>query len=42
MRVMVFGKATEDSDNEVSPAPSTELIEAMGNHNEELLTESLE
>ena len=37
MRVMVLVKATEDSENEVSPAPSTELLEAMGNYNEELV-----
>ncbi len=37
MRVMVLVKATVDSENEVSPAPSTELLEAMGNYNEELV-----
>ena len=34
---MVLVKATVDSENEVSPAPSTELLEAMGNYNEELV-----
>ena len=37
MRVIVLVKATEDSENETSPAPSTELLEAMGNYNEELV-----
>ena len=35
MRVMVFVKATEDSENGVMPAP--ELLEAMMNYNEELV-----
>lgn len=35
MRVMVFVKATEDSENMVMP--STELMEAMGKYNEELV-----
>ncbi len=35
MRVLVFVKATEDS--EAGVMPSTELIEAMGKYNEELL-----
>ena len=37
MRVIVLVKATEDSENEESPAPSTELLEAMSNYNEELV-----
>ena len=37
MRVMVLVKATEDSEREESPAPSTELLEAMTNYNEELV-----
>ena len=37
MRVMVLVKATQDSENETSPAPSTELLEAMTNYNEELV-----
>ena len=37
MRVMVLVKATEDSESEVSPAPSTELLEAMVNYNGELV-----
>ena len=37
MRVMVLVKATEDSENETSPAPSTELLEAMTKYNEELV-----
>ena len=37
MRVMVLVKATEDSEKEDSPAPSTELLEAMTNYNEELV-----
>ena len=35
MRVIVFVKATEDS--EASALPSPELIEAMGKYNEELI-----
>ena len=35
MRVMVFIKATADS--EAGVMPSTELIEAMGKYNEELV-----
>jgi hypothetical protein len=35
MRVVVFVKATEDSERGV--LPSTELLEAMGNYNEELV-----
>ena len=35
MRVMVFVKATEDS--EAGVMPSTELLEAMGKYNEELV-----
>ena len=35
MRVIVFVKATEDS--EASSLPSSELIEAMGKYNEELI-----
>jgi len=35
MRVMVFVKATEDS--EAGVMPTTELIEAMGKYNEELV-----
>lgn len=35
MRVMVFVKATEDSENGVMP--SSELLEAMGRYNEELV-----
>ncbi len=35
MRVMVFVRATEDSENGVMP--STELLEAMGKFNEELV-----
>ena len=35
MRVVVFGKATEDSEQGV--LPSTELLEAMGKYNEELV-----
>lgn len=35
MRVMVIVKATEDS--EAGIMPSTELLEAMGNYNEELV-----
>jgi hypothetical protein len=35
MRVIVFVKATEDS--EAGALPSSELIEAMGNYNEELI-----
>jgi hypothetical protein len=34
---MVLVKATEDSESEVSPAPSTELLEAMVNYNGELV-----
>ena len=37
MRVMVLVKATEDIESEVSPAPSTELLEAMVNYNGELV-----
>ena len=37
MRVMILVKATEDSESEVSPAPSTELLEAMVNYNGELV-----
>ena len=37
MRVIVLVKATEDSETELSPAPSTELLEAMGKYNEELV-----
>ena len=37
MRVMVLVKATEDSESEVSPAPSTELLEDMVNYNGELV-----
>ena len=37
MRVMVLVKSTEDSEKEDSPAPSTELLEAMTNYNEELV-----
>ena len=35
MRVIVFVKATEDSERSVMPTP--ELIEAMGKYNEELI-----
>src|SRR5688500_12953962 len=35
MRVMIFVKANEDSENGVMPAP--ELLEAMTNYNEELV-----
>ena len=35
MRVMVLVKATEDSEKGVMP--STELLEAMGKYNEELV-----
>jgi hypothetical protein len=35
MRVIVFVKATEDSEASVLPSP--ELIEAMGKYNEELI-----
>ncbi len=35
MRVMVFVKATKDS--EAGTMPSTELLQAMGNYNEELV-----
>jgi hypothetical protein len=37
MRVIVFVKATAESEGEVSPAPSPELLEAMGRYNEELV-----
>ena len=37
MRVIVFVKATTESEGEVSPAPSPELLEAMGRYNEELV-----
>ena len=38
MRVMVFAKATEDSEMGVSPTPeTTEVFEAMGRFNEELV-----
>ena len=37
MRVIVLVKATEDSEKEVSPAPSPDLLEAMTNYNEELV-----
>lgn len=37
MRVVVFVKATAESEGEVSPAPSPELLEAMGRYNEELV-----
>ena len=37
MRVMVFVKATEDSEKGISPAPETmKVFEAMGRFNEEL------
>ena len=37
MRVMVFVKATEDSEKGISPTPETaKLFEAMGKFNEEL------
>ena len=37
MRVMVFVKATEDSEKGISPTPETKkLFEAMGRFNEEL------
>jgi len=36
MRVIVFVKATEDSEASVLPSP--ELIEAMGKYNEELIS----
>ena len=35
MRVVVFVKATEDS--EAGKMPTTELLEAMGKYNEELV-----
>lgn len=35
MRVMVFVKATEDSEKGILPSP--ELLEAMGKYNEELI-----
>ena len=37
MRVIVLVKATEDSEQETNPAPSTELLEAMTSYNEELV-----
>ena len=37
MRVMVFVKATTDSEAEETPAPSAELLEAMGRYNNELV-----
>ena len=38
MRVMVFVKATEDSEKGISPTPETaKLFEAMGKFNEELI-----
>ena len=38
MRVMVFVKATEDSEKGISPTPETaKLFEAMGKFNEELV-----
>ena len=36
MRVMVFVKATEDSEQETA-VPTTEMLEAMGKYNEELV-----
>lgn len=36
MRVMVFVKATEDSEQE-GAVPATEMLEAMGKYNEELV-----
>lgn len=37
MRVVVFVKATIDSETEITPAPSAELLEAMGRYDEELV-----
>ena len=38
MRVMVFVKATEDSEQGIPPTPETaEMFEAMGRYNEELV-----
>ncbi len=38
MRVMVFVKATEDSEKGMDPTPEmTEMFEAMGKFNEELV-----
>ncbi len=37
MRVVVLVKATIDSETELTPAPSAELLEAMGRYNEELV-----
>ena len=37
MRVMVLVKATADSENEVTPVPSADLLEAMGRYNKELV-----
>ncbi len=39
MRVMVFVKATEDSENGVTPPP--EMFEAMGRFNEELVNAAI-
>lgn len=36
MRVMVMVKATVDSETELTPVPSAELLEAMGRYNNEL------
>ena len=38
MRVMVFVKATEDSEKGIRPTPETaEMFEAMGRFNEEMI-----
>ena len=37
MRVMVLVKATVDSENEDNPTPDSELLEAMGRYNNELV-----